>query len=381
MRHDNGCSAYRRGPTPNERRGHPDPTVSPYYYSTYGLRLASQLEFPELRPLPPGTAAMTADVEIVADDLPDTLEDADVSEPSLQYSEDRCQFYFEGIARYRVEQGRRIQIDRRVLLKPGASTPDGDLHSCLLGTALGALLHQRHWLPLHLSALETPSGVWGFTGDSGAGKSTLAAWLHYCQGWPLVSDHIGVIRPGEAHPYLYPGPPRLKLRDDALATLGVESRDLVRDSSRSNRYHLIRHHGFRSYARPLRALVMLERAREGEDATLEPLTGQEALQVITASLDLPAWGKASTGSARLMTHAADLARCIRVYRYRRPWSLDDMEQSLAPLVAHIHEVARQEAWHRTGADSAPIDPACQAGLDEARPRRDSTPCCTPSGEV
>ncbi|WP_146218687.1 hypothetical protein [Halomonas sp. LBP4] len=326
--------------TPNERRGHPSPTVSPHFYSTYGLRLSSQLEFPELRPLPPG---MAADVEIVADDLPDMLEDSDGSEPGLQYSEDRCQFCCEGIARCRVEQGRRIQLDRRVPLKPGASPPDEDLRHYLLSTALGALLHQKHWLPLQLSALETPSGVWGFTGDAGAGKSTLAAWLHYCQGWPLVSDDVGVIRPGETPPYLYPGPPRLKLWDGALATLGIDPRDLVRDPSRADRYHLIQHHGFRTYAQPLRALVTLERAGEGEDATLEPLNGREAFRVVAASLYHLEWGRTFNGPARLMTHAADLARRIRVYRYRRPWSLDDMEQSLAPLVALIHEAARRDA--------------------------------------
>ncbi|MDN3520613.1 hypothetical protein [Halomonas ramblicola] len=340
MYHVNGCSAYRTGTAPIERRGHPSPTDSPHYYATCGLRLASQLEFPELRPL---LAGMPADVEIVAEDLPDWLEDPDGSEHGLQYSGDRCQFNFEGIARYRVEQGHRIRVDRRVRPKPGASTPDGDPRLYPLGTALGALLHQKHWFPLNLSALETPSGIWGFTGASGAGKSTLVAWLHYCQGWPLVCDDVGVIRPGEVPPYLYPGPPRLKLCEDALATLGVETRGLVRKPARAGKYHLIQHQGFRSYAQPLRALVTLEPAEEGESATLEPLNGREAFKVVTASLYHPEWAKILNGSARLMTHAADLARRIRVYRYRRHWSLDDMEQSLAPLVAHIHEAARHEA--------------------------------------
>ncbi|EWG98231.1 hypothetical protein [Halomonas sp. BC04] len=91
----------------------------------------------------------------------------------------------------------------------------------LLGTALGALLHQRHWFPLHVSALATPSGAWAFTGESGAGKSTLAAWLHHHCGWPLISDDVAVVKPGEMIPRLHPGPPRLKLWQDALAMLGI----------------------------------------------------------------------------------------------------------------------------------------------------------------
>lgn len=335
MHHDNICSAYGRGATHEERRGHACPGGSPpHYYSTYGLGLASYLELPELRPQQrPGTPV---DVEIIAGDLPDTLEDPDVSSPWLQASRERCQFYFDGIARYRVEHGRRIRIDRRIMLKAGARTSEEDLRLYLLGTVLGALLHQRHWLPLHLSALETPSGVWGFTADSGAGKSTLAAWLHYRTGWPLVSDDVGVIRPGDDLPYLYPGPPRLKLWKDALTTLGIDHHGLIRDRARADKYHLVRHHGFCPHVQPLSALVMLERGEEGEDASLVPLDGLEAFKTVMASIYRPEWGTMFNGPARLMLYAADLAQRIRIYRYRRPWSLERMEESLAPLVQRIH---------------------------------------------
>jgi hypothetical protein len=201
---------------------------------------------------------------------------------------------------------------------------------------LGALLHQRHWLPLHISAVETPSGAWGFTGNSGAGKSTLAAWLHYHYGWKLVSDDVGVIKPEEGHPTLYPGPPRLKLWKDALERLGIERQGLVRDLTRTEKFHLNQHQGFKTTTEPLRALVMLERGPSDEKACVEAIEGVEAFRIVMSALYRPEWGQRFNGPDRLMQYGADLARQIRVYRYRRPWSLESMEQSLAPLLQRIH---------------------------------------------
>ncbi len=322
-------------PTP-ERRRNASGSLPYRYYTTYGLRIGSQLELPELEPHP---AEPHPDIRIQVGELDEPFEGADVTTPWLQCSSDRCQFLLNHIARYRVERGRTIRIDRR-LGPAGASTAsEGDLRLYLLGSALGALLHQRHWLPLHISAVQTPAGVWGFTGDSGAGKSTLAAWLHYRYGWKMVSDDVGVIKPGEAAPTLYPGPPRLKLWKDTLERLEIDRQGLARDLTRTEKFHLNRHQGFTHHTEPLKALVMLERAFPGQKASIEAVEGVEAFKVVMSALYLPEWGQRFNGPARLMQYGADLARQIRVYRYRRPWSLEKIEESLAPLIQELHEGA------------------------------------------
>ncbi|MBB3182930.1 hypothetical protein FHR95_000454 [Halomonas fontilapidosi] len=295
--------------------------------------LSSQFELPELRVT---ASSPTQDIEILAGSFSDIIKSEGVIEADRQSSADCSEFSIEGIARYRIEQGKRILIDRRMLKTHGTGTPNRDLRGHLLGSAMGALLHQKHWLPLHLSALETPSGVWGFTGDHGAGISTLAAWLHYHHDWPLLTDEVGVIKPDEALPNLHPGPPRLKLRRDAVASLGFDHQSLSRDLTRTDKYHLIQHRGFHTYAQPLKALVLLEHADRGAAASLEPLDGQEASEVVMTALYLPEWGQAFNGPARLMAYVSELSRRIQVYRYRRPWSLDDMARNLAPLVKQIN---------------------------------------------
>ncbi|WP_290787467.1 hypothetical protein [Halomonas sp.] len=323
-------------PSFSDRRRVPPVDTSYHYYTTYGLTIGSQLELPELESLPPETSP---DIRIQAGELADHLEIAEVSTPWLQCSSNRCQFLLDGIGRYRVEQGRRIRVDRRLNLARGSTANESDVRVYLLGSAMGALLHQRHWLPLHISAVQTPAGVWGFTGDSGAGKSTLAAWLHYRYGWKMVSDDVGVIKPEETLPTLYPGPPRLKLWKDALERLGIDRQGLVRDLTRTEKFHLNRHQGFSHEIEPLRALVMLERAADGEAPSLEAVSGIDAFKVVMSAIYLPEWGEHFSGPARLMQCGSDLAQRIRVYRYRRPWSLENVEASLTPLIQHIHHGA------------------------------------------
>ncbi|MGJ7457398.1 hypothetical protein ACR80S_12630 [Halomonas sp. MA07-2] len=323
-------------PSPLERRRSPPTTLSYRYYTTYGLKIASQLELPELEPLPPET---NPDIRIQVGDLTGRLEDAVVSTPWLQCNNKNCQFLIERVARYRSEQGRCIRIDRRLSLAGGSTVDEGDVRLYLLGSALGALIHQRHWLPLHISAVQTPAGVWGFAGDSGAGKSTLAAWMHYRYGWKVVSDDVGVIKPEESLPILYPGPPRLKLWKDTLERLGIDRAGLVRDLTRKEKFHLNRHRGFTRKSEPLKALVMLERGLDNEQASIKEIEGVEAFRIVMSALYLPEWGQRFNGPARLMQVGSGLAQRIRVYRYRRPWSLERVEENLKPLTQLLHDGA------------------------------------------
>lgn len=315
-----------------DRRNFDSPESKWYRNCTYGLNVASQLELPEL---PISGKVDAADIEITSGTIEEKLEGASVTAPWLQCNETCCQISIDGIARYRIERGRRIVIDRHMPAGEGVPPAAGDIRLYLLGTAMGALLHQRHWLPLHVGALQTPSGVWAFTGHSGAGKSTLSAWLHYTQGWPMVSDDVAVIKPEEEQPYLYPGPPRLKLWKDALVSLGISQCGLVRDLTRADKYHLMLQQGFQLDPQPLRALVLLERADEGETASLEPVTGAAAFQAVMTTLYRPEFAKQFNKPDRLLRDFAQLASQIEIYRFRRPWALDEMETSIQPLLQRM----------------------------------------------
>ncbi|MCE9665084.1 hypothetical protein LY622_16770 [Halomonas sp. M5N1S17] len=292
----------------------------------------SELELPELTPAPP---CAEPDIEILTPGQLGPLDDAVEDWPCLELDGERCQILVQGIGRYRIEQGRRILVDRRVPREPEHQVVSGDVRLYLLGAALGILLHQRQCLPLHVSAVHTPAGVWAFTGDSGAGKSTLAAWLHQQHGWPLVSDDVAVIEPDAPEPILHPGPPRLKLWQDALAAMAIDTSGLVRDLTRADKYHLNAHAGFRDEAGPLKVLVELERAEPGEVSSLTLLKGVDAFRVLLRALYRAELGRLFNPPARLLATVSALASQIQVYRFRRPWSLERMDASLAPLMQEI----------------------------------------------
>lgn len=262
--------------------------------------------------------------------LPETLAGATAGDAYLQVAGDRCQINIANIARYRIEQGRRILID------PVPDAAPGDVRLYLLGTALGTLLHQRHSLPLHVSAVATPGGVWAFTGESGAGKSTLAAALHYHFDWPLLSDDVGVIEPDESgQPLFHPGPPRLKLWQDALTHFEIDSCELIPDLIRANKFHLRLERGFEHEPQRLCALVLLERADDDESPSLVAVNGMAAFQAVASAIYRPEVAQWVGDRTTLFRRCAELAGQIKVYRYRRPWVLERFGASLRPLVAQL----------------------------------------------
>ena len=308
-----------------------------FFYESYGLRIASDLPLPELRAAAAGAA--TTDVEILAQPLPEALDGATESGSWWQVAEGRYQFVAAGVARYRVEHGRRIIVDR---YDPRAtSESSADVRVYLLGTALGALLHQRGLLPLHVSALCAPSGTWAFTGPSGAGKSTLAAWLHRRFDWPMVSDDVAVLDAGTALPRLHPGPTRLKLWRDALAALGIDESGLARDATRYEKFHLVVQKGFEASPQGLTALVLLE-SEAGAAPELVRLKGQEAFRAIHASIYRPEFAVQFRRPDELFRQCVALANRIRVYRFRRPRDLAQFDATLEILVAQMRRAAASD---------------------------------------
>ncbi len=316
----------------SERRSQAGQKAQRFYYYTYGMTIESEIELPELLPVAPPASV---DITIHTTDIPASLANATFSGKWVQLSPSQCQLNVQDIARYRIEDGRRILVDRRVLDDDQEGAAARDVRQYLLGMSLGVLLYQRDWLPMHVSALKTPSGVWAFTGHSGAGKSTLGAWLHYTQGWPMISDDVAVVKPEDDDAYLYPGPPRVKLWKDALQALGIDTEGLVRDLTRHDKYHLMVDEAFHKHPEPLKALVLLERAEEGEKASLEPLKGVEAFRTVMGALYRPDVGQEFNSPAEMMERIARLTDRIDVYRYRRPWSLEDMDSSVENLLDFI----------------------------------------------
>ena len=169
-------------------------------YKAFGLVLESEFPLIQLPRIP----AQTPDVRIVRSDL------SGLSPQQRQFSgPEGC--YFRGLDRcvHWITAGSLIQVDPE---------PDYDpslLCLYLLGTCMGAILHQRGVMLLHGSCVTDGTHAVLLTGDSGAGKSTLAAeFLRH--GWRLITDDVSAVYDPEGIPMVQSSYPSQKLWQDAL---------------------------------------------------------------------------------------------------------------------------------------------------------------------
>ena len=121
-------------------------------------------------------------------------------------------FKFEGIGRYRVQDGNRI------IIQPEREALPAEIRLVLLGSSIGALLHQRGMLAIHGSAITDGKHTTILSGQSGVGKSTLAAGLLEL-GYTVIADDISVIGQNGKHFIVESGIPHLKLWKDVLVNL------------------------------------------------------------------------------------------------------------------------------------------------------------------
>lgn len=183
--------------------------MSKYHYKVYGLSICSELELPELQ----AGQDNGADVSIGFGKVPEHLPEIRGSGILFEAAFNDFLFKFQGIGRFRVQEGSRIIIQAEKDALPA------EIRLVLLGSSIGALLHQRGMLALHGSAITDGKQTAILSGPSGVGKSTLAAGLLEL-GYSVIADDISVVgKNGGRHFRVEQGIPHIKLWKDVLAQL------------------------------------------------------------------------------------------------------------------------------------------------------------------
>lgn len=187
-------------------------------YHIFGLNIQSAIPLPAtpIRNLPKN---FIPDVIIEFGDTPSQL--ANPQSKGLRFQSAPGEFLLrvDSVARYYVQEGRRITI------QPEPGVEEESILIFLMGSAMGALLHQRNILVLHAGAIAVNGQSVIFSGHSGIGKSTLAAGLHK-RGYPFLADDVCAIAVLDGKPAVIPGFPRLKLWADVLKKLDTDKDQL-----------------------------------------------------------------------------------------------------------------------------------------------------------
>ncbi|HEX8643855.1 MAG TPA: hypothetical protein VF702_08075 [Allosphingosinicella sp.] len=232
------------------------------------------------------------------------------------------------VARFRIADGREILIDPA----PGAS--ERNLRVYLLGSAMGALLHQRGMLPLHANAVELEGKAVAFAGRSGAGKSTLAAWFAD-RGHRILCDDVCAIAPGaDGGALVLPGVPRLRLWEDALVRSGRNAERFERSFEGHDKYDVPAGAAAAAAPLPLAACYLLAEAGAAEPPAIRRLAGAEAVEALVANSYRGRFVEAMGLAASHLALCVATAARAPVHRAERRWGPASFDEEAERLRDH-----------------------------------------------
>lgn len=184
-----------------------------YQYRAFGLNIESEFFIAQL---PLAAVYRVPEVRIESSDLSGL---SIVPDDGFFVHADEIYFAVENLGKFRITKGERIEVDLY---------PDGEealLGVFLMGSCMGAVLHQRDVFLLHGSCVTDGSGAVLITGDSGAGKSTLASEF-LSHGWRLVTDDVTALRDVGGIPVVQSSYPSQKLWQDSLEYYNRKKEDV-----------------------------------------------------------------------------------------------------------------------------------------------------------
>jgi hypothetical protein len=296
-------------------------------YSLFGLTIASDIALP----LPP--AAADAAVDVTISQAPVDVE----GEHGWGYAQvaGGTLLSVETVGRFLISGGQRIVV------APGAGASERNIRLFLLGSAFGALLHQRGLMPLHANAVVVDGRAFAFCGHSGAGKSTMAAWFHD-RGHPILADDVCVIGfAADGAALAYPGVPRLRLWRQALEESGRFVDDYERSFDALDKYDVPISGEERTEPAPLAAVYLLGRAGPGAEAgVIQRLTGVEAVETLVSNTYRGAYLTSIGGTGPHLAACVRIAKTVPIFRAERRWGFDAFDAEAGRLHDHALSLAQ-----------------------------------------
>lgn len=298
-------------------------------YSVFGLAVRSTIELPELFG---AQDAPEPDVDIRVGALTDPT-----SAPGLTVQKDCLLLTIPSVGRYRITGGREIVIE------PEAAAPERNVRLYLLGSAFGALLHQRGLLPLHANAVEIGGKAVAFMGESGAGKSTLAASFHD-RGFQVIADDVSVIQFGsQGDVRACPGLPRLRLAAEVLEATGREpSRfppSYLGDQD-FRKYDVSINAGAAREPVEIGAIFVLEK---GDSFGVERLSGGDAAKAVFDHTYRGEYLDHVEGHHAHWAAATKLVGKVPIYRLSRIWDIARIDEQCELITQWVRDFAFSSA--------------------------------------
>lgn len=287
------------------------------------LESGMQSDFPSPQhfegPLPGIPGSMVREVA----SLPEHLESGQAFAPFTEAALNALLFEVPGVARYLIRDGKTVDV----AVADGADRAAARLF--LLGSARGALIHQRGELPLNAVTVIAPN--WkslAICGPSTIGKSTLAATL--CRrGWLLVADDVTRVSWNGTMAVAWPSSDRINLWADACEMLGENTDGLQRVREGLERYFLAVRAASTPTALYAAARLGVAPYRDSVELSLEDRT-----RLLSESAFRPRWIDAMGRRAEHARVVGQIARRCRgvLLGLARERSVDELAERLEEIV-------------------------------------------------
>lgn len=242
--------------------------IKSFTYSAFGLIISSEIECPELI-----IADGEANVYVKYGSAPISLNNPMFSGVRFQTNGQEFLLIVDNIARYYVSNGNSIIVD---------TLPNADISAIrlfLLGSAFGAIIHQRGLLPFHGSSIKIGDSAIVLSGLSGAGKSTLAA-AFLQKGYSILADDVSVVSFDEkGHPIVYPSYPQMKLWTDSMLKLGKDPLNHVKVRQQIEKHYIPTTDNFWDKPLHLKKIFIITSSNLGE-LKVEQIKGIEKFSLL-----------------------------------------------------------------------------------------------------
>ena len=285
-----------------------DGKMAQYSYRLYGLRINTDLEFPQL---------VAEDTENVTERVPEIrIEEGEIPEEILRETTRKYDFgtersFLSNRTMWMVaEQGDHIRYRRKEGANPFY------MRTYLLGYGMAMIAMQRGQLAIHCSAVANAQGAVLIAGESGAGKSTVTTMLLE-QGYELMADDMAVVEPETDRTYVYPAFPYQKLCRNVAAEQGYDLEKLLYINEEKDKF-LVPYRGtFSTEKRPVKAFILLG-LTNGESVQTGEITGIRRFPVYADNLFLRYLLKQEKYNPQIGAKCIAMAATVPTFYIARP---------------------------------------------------------------